>query len=144
MKSLKNFQYDINLIDNPKLTICPPKRIPHIIKNDIKKELDNMLKLDIIETITKPTEWVSPMVVVKQKNKIRICIDPSILNKNMQRRHYLLKNLDEIADKLHGPKVYFIGLYKRILADSGHTTHSQIFNVCNSMGFTVTRECHSD
>ena len=91
-------------MDNPKLTICLPRRIPHAIKEDVKKELDKMVKLNIIEPITEPTESVSPMVVVKQRNKIRMCIDPSNLNKNIKRRHYSLKSLEEIAAKLHGAK----------------------------------------
>ena len=60
-----DYEYHIDLIENPKLEIKPAKRIPHAIR-----ELDRMVKLDVIKSETEPTPAVSTMVVVRQKGKI--------------------------------------------------------------------------
>ena len=46
------------------------------IKPKIKEELDRMRKLNVIEKVNQPTNWVNSMVVVEKKDKVRICIDP--------------------------------------------------------------------
>jgi hypothetical protein len=44
-----------------------------------------MEKNDIIVKQTEPTPWVNSMVIViKQNNKVRICMDPRDLNKAIQ------------------------------------------------------------
>ena len=50
-----------------------------------------MEKLKVITPVIELTEWVSSMVAVKKKDKndIRICIDPRDLNVALQREHYL-------------------------------------------------------
>ncbi|XP_061722995.1 uncharacterized protein K02A2.6-like [Cydia pomonella] len=101
---LKQYKYDIDLVDNPKLPICPARKIPHTIRQKVKDELDSMVEQKIIKPVTKPTPAVSPMVVVKKNDKIRLCLDPSEINKNLKRRHYPLNTLEEIAARIHGSK----------------------------------------
>ncbi|KAG8185357.1 hypothetical protein JTE90_005484 [Oedothorax gibbosus] len=60
---IKNFIYDIDLIDNASLEIFPARRIPHAIRDDVKAELDRMQQLGIIVPVRDPTPAVSPMVV---------------------------------------------------------------------------------
>lgn len=72
----------------------------------VKEELDAMVKSKVIKSVTEATPAVSPMVVVKQKGKIRICIDPTDLNKNVIRRHYPLTTMEEIATKIAGSKIF--------------------------------------
>lgn len=100
----KDYEYDIDLIENPKLEIKPSRRIPHAIRNEVKEELDKMVKLDVIKPETEPTPAVSPMVVVRQKGKIRICIDPSDVNKNILRSHFPLTTIEEISADIKGSK----------------------------------------
>lgn len=101
---VKGFKYDIDLKENPRLITQPPRKIPYALKNAVKTELDRMTKMDIIEPITEPTPAVSPMVIVRQKGKIRICIDPSNINQIVKRRHYPLKTLEEIAANIINSK----------------------------------------
>ncbi|XP_063839123.1 uncharacterized protein LOC135088165 [Ostrinia nubilalis] len=102
----KNYEYDIDLIENPKFEIKPSRRIPHAIRKEVKHELDRMVKMDVIKPETEPTPAVSPMVVVRQKDKIRICIDPSDVNKNILRRHYPLTTIEEISADIKGSKYF--------------------------------------
>lgn len=101
---IKNYKYDIDLVDNPKLPICPARKIPHSIRQQVKQELDSMVEQEIIKPVTKPTPAVSPMVVVRKNNKIRLCIDPSEINKNLKRRYYPLNTVEEITARINGSK----------------------------------------
>lgn len=38
----KDFEYDIDLIDDPKFKIHPPRKIPHALRDQVKKALDDM------------------------------------------------------------------------------------------------------
>ena len=63
-----------------------------------------MVEDGIIEAVTVPTEWVSPLVLVmKTGGKIRICLDPSSLNEAIKREHEIFH---EIFARLHG-STYF-------------------------------------
>lgn len=73
--------------------------------DDVKKELDSM-EGGIIKKINEPTPFCSQMVIVKQKGKIRICLDPTDLNKILLRRHFLLKMLEDIGAQVSGSKVF--------------------------------------
>lgn len=103
---LKDYEYDIDFIDNPKFEIHAARRIPHAYQQKVREELDKMLKQNVIREITEATPAVSPMVVVKQKGNIRICIDPTDVNKNVIRRNFPLKTIEEIAAKIAGSTVF--------------------------------------
>lgn len=103
---LKDYEYDIDFIDNPKFEIHAARKIPQAYKNMVKEELDQMIKQKVIRVTTEATPAVSPMVIVKQHGKIRICIDPTDVNKNVIRRNYPLKTIEEIATKIAGSKIF--------------------------------------
>lgn len=46
------------------------------------------------------------MVIIRKNNKIRICIDPSDVNKNISRRYHPLNTMEEIATKIAGSKYF--------------------------------------
>lgn len=103
----KDFEYDIDFIDDPKFKIIPPRRVPHAIRNQVKKELEKMVQMNIIEPVSEPTPAVSPMHVVnKGKGKLRVCMDPTELNKNIKRRHYPLQTVEEITARVKGSKFF--------------------------------------
>jgi len=57
--------------------------------------------------------WVSNLVIVeKPDNSIRICIDPSDLNKTIIRQPHLIPTLSELSEKLNHKKFYVV---KRLL-----------------------------
>lgn len=102
----KAFEYDIDFIDNPRFKIIPARRIPHTLRNKAKKELHCMEKMKVIVKVSEPTPAVSPMLVVEQKDKVRVCMDPTDLNKNIKRRHFPLKTIEEIAAIIAGSKCF--------------------------------------
>ena len=86
-----------------------PRRVPAALRSQLKEELDRMEELGIIARVTVPTEWVSSLVVVPKKDsKLRICLDPRDLNAAIQREHYQLPTIEDIASRLSGAKVFTV------------------------------------
>ena len=66
-----------------------------------------MVEIDVIERISKPTDWVSSLAYSrKSSGKIRICLDPKNLNEAIRRPHYPTPTLEEMTFKLEGAKVF--------------------------------------
>ena len=66
-----------------------------------------MVEQDIIAPVTTPTPWVSSLMVVPKKDgKIRLCLDPKDLNQAIQREHYPLPTIEDVAIHLHGAKMF--------------------------------------
>jgi RNase H-like domain found in reverse transcriptase/Reverse transcriptase (RNA-dependent DNA polymerase)/Integrase zinc binding domain/Integrase core domain len=104
---VKNFQYDIDIDENAVFDHKPARRIPQSMKEAVKKELAKMVADDVIAPVEGVTPITSNMVIVrKNKDKIRICLDPSELNKHVKRRHHPLTSMDEIATRLNGSKIF--------------------------------------
>lgn len=50
--------------------------VPVHVRKDVESEFKRLEDLDVTETVSGPTPWVSPVVVVPKKSKgVRICID---------------------------------------------------------------------
>ena len=57
-------------------------KVPIEYKEEIEKELAEMVQQGIITKQTEPTPWVSSLMYPKKANsKLRICLDPKDLNK---------------------------------------------------------------
>lgn len=106
MGQLKNFEYDIDIIENPKFEIFAARRIPHTMRDAVKNRLDSMEKNNIIKRQTEATPVVSPMLAVKQKGDIRICLDPTELNKNILRRQFPMRTIEEIATRIKNSRFF--------------------------------------
>ena len=79
------------------------------IREQLKDTLTRLTEQEIIQPVTEPTAWINSMVVVPKKNgSLRICLDPKDLNKAIQRHHYPLPTIEDIATRLHGAKVFTI------------------------------------
>ena len=100
-------EYEIKIEEPVSPTIHPPRRIPHMLKDKVKDELKRMEARGIITKVEQPTKWVNPMVVVKKPNgDVRIFPDPVDLNKVIQREHYPLKTVEEVAASLGNANIF--------------------------------------
>lgn len=90
--------------------VCPPRRIPFALRSRLKDELDEMVRTDIIQKVTEPTDWVNALVVVEKPKtgKLRICLDPRPLNKAIQRPYYPLPTLEDITPRLAGAQYFSV------------------------------------
>ena len=81
-----------------------------------------MVKLDVLEKVTEPTEWVNSFVIVEKvidssnahspnhiiKKSICLCIDPKDLNEALEREPYYSRTIDELISMFAGAKVFTI------------------------------------
>lgn len=82
------------------------RRIPVTLRDELHKQLEEMEKLNIVAKVMEPTDWVSNVVMVKRNNKIRICIDPIVLNTALKRPHYQIPTINELLPELTNAKVF--------------------------------------
>ena len=86
-------------------TIQKPRRIPFTMREKLSQELRRLESLDIIESVTGPTSWVSPVVCFPKPNnpdQIRLCIDMRIPNKAILRERHPSPTTDDLIEKLNG------------------------------------------
>ncbi|KAL1277373.1 hypothetical protein QQF64_024046 [Cirrhinus molitorella] len=88
--------------------IHPPRKVPIALKKDIERELKLMEEMGVIKKQTEPTEWVNSMVTIVKPNKIRICIDPQELNREIRREHYPLKTIEEVVAEMPRAKIFSV------------------------------------
>ena len=99
--------YHIELKNDVTPVVVPPRKIPYALKDPLKKELDRMEKLGIIEKVEKSTDWVNALVVVSKPNgKLRVCLDPRPFNQAIKRHHYRLPTAEEIISQMNGAQFF--------------------------------------
>ena len=87
----------------PKQTPCRP--IPIHPKEAFKAEIDKMLMAGVLKPVQEATLWINSFVLVKGtdqqgKPKLRICLDPTNLNKAIIREPYHFKTHEDISHLL--------------------------------------------
>ena len=72
------------------------------LEDKVFKMIDDMVERKVLAWVTEPTEYVNRMVVVGKPNgDIRICMDPSQLNKAILRPHFAVPTATELFSKLN-------------------------------------------
>ena len=85
----------------------PLRRLAISIKEKVAAELRRLEALDVIAPTTEPTPWVSALLdVTKANGDIRICIDPTPLNRALKRPTYYMSTIDDVQPKLSGVEVF--------------------------------------
>ncbi|MCG8094404.1 MAG: DDE-type integrase/transposase/recombinase [Candidatus Thiodiazotropha endolucinida] len=104
---LKNRQIKLHIDDSVPPVAQHHRRIPFHLREKVEKELERLEKLDIIEKVDGPTDWVSPIVVAPKKNgEIRICVDMRKANEAIKRERHITPTIDDITSKLNHAKVF--------------------------------------
>ena len=82
-------------------------KIAHPLLPQIKSEIDSLVRQEIISPVTVPTRWCSGMVPVQKANgTVRICVDPTHLNKSVLREIHPMSSVDESLAKFGNIKVF--------------------------------------
>ncbi|RVE48490.1 hypothetical protein evm_006801 [Chilo suppressalis] len=96
--------HSISLKDNVSPCYIKPYRIPHSLKQEVQRQIDDMLANDIIEETI--SEWSSPVLLVPKKTnrsnekKWRLVIDYRQLNNRIKDDKFPLPNITDILDSL--------------------------------------------
>lgn len=102
-------KYHISIDPSVPPIIHPPRRVPHSKRDLLKKELDRMENVGIIEKVplNEPADWVSSLVCVdKPDGSIRVCLDPRDLNCAIKREHYPLPLVEDITASCAGATLF--------------------------------------
>ena len=99
-----------------------PRKVPVHLQDAFHEEVERLVKIDVLEKVTEPTEWVNSFVIVEKvidssnahspnhviKKSIRLCIDPKDLNEALEREPYYSRTIDELISIFSGAKVFTI------------------------------------
>ena len=103
--SLKG-EYNIRVDPTVKPVTHARRKVPIESKEAIDRELDYLIE-EIITEQVEPTPWVSSVTFpMKPNGEVRVCLDPSNLNKAIIREHHKPMTVEEIAHELAGATVY--------------------------------------
>ena len=89
----------------------PIRHVPHAMQQTLKDELDKLVKEGILHEvdISEPIEWLNSFVCVKKTNrKIRLCLDPTHLNKWIIHPRHSAKLVNDILHRLIGAKYFTV------------------------------------
>ena len=99
--------HHINLKLDVTPVVHPPRRIAYALCDKLRDQLQCMEKLDIIEKVSEPTDWVNSLVIVSKVNgKLRICIDLRDLNRAIKHQHYQLPSAENLFARMSGTKYF--------------------------------------
>lgn len=79
--------------------------IPYKYKNEVEKEIQNMLDQNIIEKCN--SKFINPIVVVKKNNgELRLCLDARNINKYTTPQYEAPMNIESIFGKITGSSIF--------------------------------------
>ena len=82
-----------------------PRKVPHHLKVEIDKQLDQMLEQGVIEPSSSP--WASPICLVKKKDgSLRFCVDYRKLNAVTKADAFPIPNMGDCLSSLGGSKFF--------------------------------------
>ena len=134
-------EIDIKLRDDAIPYVAPIRRVAHALQEPLRLELEKLVDEGI--KIDEKSEWLNSFVCVKKPNgSIRLCLDPTHLNKYIVRPHHNSKTLDDILPKLVGAKKFSIVDSTKSFFDLSLTEKASLlttFGKC--MGDTAILKC---
>lgn len=99
-------QYNIKLDPSISPVQHPPRRVPVPLREALHRTLNDIREQGVITSVDCPTAWISSLVIAPKKNgSLRLCLDPQDLNRAIQREHYPLPTIEDVATQLHGDRV---------------------------------------
>ncbi|XP_064410442.1 uncharacterized protein K02A2.6-like [Latimeria chalumnae] len=101
--------YEIALKPEAQPVVHATKRVPVALRERLRKELQCLIELDVIECISEPTALVHSLVIVEKKDgSLRLCLDPKELNESIRREHHHIPTRNEILGEMAGAKMFTI------------------------------------
>lgn len=104
-------KFKITTIANFEAVSYPPTKIPRAIRDSLKNELDRLVERKAIFKINEidPRASINRMVIIEKPNgKLRLCLDPSDLNKQIVRKPRAVSTIEEICASIIGKKIFTV------------------------------------
>jgi hypothetical protein len=103
---IKGVQLRLSIDETVKPVIQPPRRTPYSARSVVEDKVEELERDDIIERVEEPTEWLSPIHIVKQPDKVRMVVDMSVANHAIQRTRRILPTPEEVLCDLDGAQFF--------------------------------------
>jgi hypothetical protein len=104
-------KYSIRLKPGTKPVHAAMRRYPAAIRPELKEEITRLLEMGMIAPVPpdEVIDWCHPLVVARKPNgKLRVCLDPSTINRNLIRKKFPLPTIDDIATRVAGAKFFTV------------------------------------
>ena len=104
-----NFPGEYHICTDPNILpiVHAQRKTPIPLKDEIKKSLEEMEALNVIRRVREPTDWVSSLTYIRKSNgELRICLDPTDLNRAILRCHHKAPTLEEVTHLFNGATVF--------------------------------------
>ena len=122
--------YKFHLKSNHRHARHAPRKVPLHLEDSFKQEINSLVEQGILKPVTAYTDWVNSCVFVEKgvkmnssnsqapdhtnKKKLRICLDPRVLNKALEREPYHTHSVDNCKSE-GNDSIHHTGLQERIL-----------------------------
>ena len=133
---------DIKLKDNAVQYVAPIRRVAHALQEPLHLELEKLVDEGILRKlkIDEKSELLNSFVCVcKPNGSIRLCLDPTHLNKYIVRPHHNSKTLDDILPRLAGAKKFSIVDSTKLFFNLGLTKRASLLM---TFGTIYRRYCY--
>ncbi|XP_072401178.1 uncharacterized protein [Diabrotica undecimpunctata] len=104
-------KHRIITVDNFEPVSYPPINVPVAIRDKLRDELDRLTKRGAIVKVNEidPRASINRIVIVnKQNGKLRLCLDPSDLNKQIVRKPRIVHKLEDVCAQMMGKKIFSV------------------------------------
>ncbi|XP_050504417.1 uncharacterized protein K02A2.6-like [Diabrotica virgifera virgifera] len=104
-------KHRITTVDKFEPVSYPPVNVPVAIRDNLKNELDRLTKRGAIVKVNEidPRASINRIVIVeKQNGKLRLCLDPLDLNKQIVRKPRVVHKLEDVCAQMIGKKIFSV------------------------------------
>ena len=99
---VRDFEAKLTVKEGAKPIFVKSRPLPYALKGRVQTELENMIKSGILVKV-EHSDWATPIVVVDNKSKLRICGDYKVtLNRVIETRHYPIPLVEECFNAVAG------------------------------------------
>ena len=83
-------------------------RIPFSLSEKVESKLEELERMDVIEKVESPSQWVSPVIVVPIPGgkDVRLVVDMRAANQAVMRERHPIPTVDEVLHDMNGAKVF--------------------------------------
>ena len=114
---LKDYQLELNIDPTVQPVVQNSRPTPLYYRPKVEAKLKQLEDQDIIEHVTGPTPWVSPLVIVDKPNgDVRLCVNMCKPNEALCRTHHAYPASEESLQDLNSSKFFSKNWSQRMLS----------------------------
>jgi len=109
LSKMAGIKVKLHLDPDVEPVVQPHRRIPFHYREWLDKELQKFEQQGVIERVTEPSPWVSPITIAEKPGKpLRLCVDMRQANKAIKRTRHVLATLEDIISQVTGSQFFSV------------------------------------